>query len=101
MMIMRAKDPIIEFHTREMRRTGLCYSNSTRNKEHWKGDTSLSGLHFCKYEWFEKVEKEAKKYLKILEKKQQRREYDGHMLYNMCKDSGLGLPGKYSTEVQI
>lgn len=95
MLIMREGRPLHTFHLQEMASTGLCYSNSTRNSKHWKGEESLSGLHFCAYEWFEKVEKEADRYRDYLLNTPERREFDGHMLYNMCRNSGLGIPGKF------
>lgn len=86
---------LADFHLAEMAKTGLCYSNSIRNSKHWKGVESLSGLHFCRNDWFEAVERSAMGFRDYLKQVEVRREYDGHMLYMMVKDAGLGLPGKY------
>jgi hypothetical protein len=84
-----------EFHLKEMEKTGLTYSNSIRNSKHWKGVESLSGLHFCHRDWFDQIERSAIHFREYLRTVEVRREYDGHMLYLMVKDSGLGMPGKY------
>lgn len=84
-----------DFHLAEMQKTNLCYSNSIRNSKHWKGTESLSGLHFCHRDWFDAVERSVINYRQYLKEVEVRREYDGHMLYNIVKDSGMGLPGKY------
>ena len=97
MMILREKVELLHFHLNEMAQTGLCYSNSIRNKKHWKGDQSLTGLHFARYEFFERTNEVMKKYAKKLKSGDVglKREYDGNMLYRICKESGLGMVGKY------
>jgi len=100
MMILPEAKPLHKFHLDEMAKTGLPYSNSLRNHKHWEGEHSLTGLHFCSIEWFDLVEKEADVYRQIVRSQQVRREYDGWMLYHMCHDSGIGLPGKYPLVVR-
>lgn len=97
MMIVLEDTTLLDFHLNEMKQTGLCYSNSLRNHKDWKGKESLSGLHFCSWEWYEKTEQSRQKYAKLLESGEvgEKRGYDGHMLYKMVKESGLKLPGKY------
>ena len=96
MMIMPEKVPLLNFHLNEMGETGLNYSNSLRAKSHWMGRESLSGLHFCSYGWMNDVEKVMDKYRIMLKNGDvgEKREYDGHMLYLMTKESGLRTPPK-------
>lgn len=97
MLIFREKVELASFHINEMNETGLCYSNSTRNKKHWEGNRSLTGLHFCNQEWFEKTEASRRRYAQLLKigKVGEKREYDGYMLYSMCIESDLTIAGKY------
>lgn len=97
MMIMREKPSLVDFHLDEMKQTRMCYSNSLRNPGHYAGNRSLTGLHFCAYEWFEKVEKLQRYYFDLLKRGLVGlyREYDGVMLYRMALNAGLGIPGKY------
>lgn len=95
MMIMTENPTLDAFHKEEMRQNKLCYSNSLRNPDHWRGSESLTGLHFCALEWFSIVRNAAKQYGEFLKKNSVRREYDGWMLYRMTVESGLGLVGKY------
>ena len=96
MMILPEKISLLNFHLNEMSETGLCYSNSKRNAKHWEGHRSLTGLHFVSQEWFEKTEKARKKYDELLKMGGigEKREFDGHMLYLMAKESGLKTPEK-------
>ena len=93
MMIMPEKVDFLYYHLNEMGETGLCYSNSLRNSKHWKGTESFTGLHFASKEWFERTEKARQKYeIKLrLGRVGEKREYDGHMLYLMAKESGLEI----------
>ena len=97
MMLMEEKVELLHYHLNEMGESGLCYSNSVRNSKHWKGTESLTGLHFVSKEWFEKTEKARKKYQMLLKtgKLGSKREFDGHMLWRMVKESGLKMCGKY------
>jgi len=97
MMILEEKVSLLNFHLNEMSETGLCYSNSRRNKKHWKGTTSLTGLHFVSQKWFNKTEKSRKNYDELLKVGSvgEKREFDGFLLYLMCKESGLKTPEKY------
>ncbi|MCP3683538.1 MAG: hypothetical protein GY861_12695 [bacterium] len=97
MMILREPVELLHYHLNEMAATGLCYSNSLRNKHHWKGAKSLTGLHFASREWFEKTNDVMKKYQEKVRTGQEgmKREYDGTMLYNIVKESGLGMCKKY------
>ena len=97
MMILKEDVSLLNFHLNEMGETGLCYSNSLRNKHHWKGGESLTGLHFVSQQWFEKTEKSRVSFAELLRTGRvgERREYDGNMLWLMCQDSGLELPKKH------
>jgi len=96
MMILPEKIPLLNFHLNEMGETGLCYSNSKRIAKHWEGHRSLTGLHFASQEWFTRTEKARKKYDELLKTGSvgEKREFDGHMLYLMAKESGLKTPEK-------
>ena len=96
MMILPEKISLLNFHLNEMGETGLCYSNSKRNAKHWEGRRSLTGLHFVSQEWFEKTEKARKKYEELIRVGSlgEQREFDGHLLYLMAKESGLKTPEK-------
>jgi hypothetical protein len=97
LIITREKVTLLNFHLNEMGETGLTYSNSLRNSKHWKGCQSLTGLHFASRKWFEQTEKARQKYAALVKagREGDKREYDGHMLYLMCKESGLNTPKKY------
>ena len=96
MMILPEKISLLNFHLNEMGETGLCYSNSKRNRKHIDGHRSLTGLHFVSQEWFTRTEKARKKYDKLLRQGNlgEQREEDGRILYNMCKESGLNTSEK-------
>ena len=96
MMILPEKISLLNFHLNEMGETGLCYSNSKRNKKHIDGHRSLTGLHFASQEWFRKTEKARQKYEELIRTGAlgKEREEDGRILYNMCKESGLKTPEK-------
>ncbi len=101
MMILPEIPRLHDFHLREMK--NRCYSNSLRNKHHtfelngetWNGLYSMTGLHFCNKEWFDRVEKSAEKYRKFLKTNIVGRGFDGRILYLMAKENGLGLPEKH------
>lgn len=97
MMILREKVELLYYHLNEMERTGLCYSNSIRNRKHWKGNQSVTGLHFASYEFFERTEEAMEKYSEKVKTGEvgAKREYDGNMLYRIIKESKLGICGKY------
>ncbi len=97
MMIIKERVSLKRFHLNEMEKTGLCYSNSLRNRKHWKGRKSLTGLHFAKKSWFRKTEKARKHYAKLVKSgtRGRKREYDGSLLFKMAKKSGLRPPRKY------
>ncbi len=98
MMITKERLPLYTFHKREMNNTKLCYSNSLRNKKHWNGKKSLSGLHFVNMKWFTKTEK-ARVYFADKVKKGtagRKREYDGYMLWRMVVKSKLKMCKKKS-----
>jgi hypothetical protein len=88
--------PFDLYSEQQMLRNKMCYFNSTRNKHHYQGTKSLSGLHFATQEWFEKTEKERASYYDLLESGLVGtfRELDGQMLYRMCERSGVGIPPK-------
>lgn len=96
MMILEEKISLLNFHLNEMGETGLCYSNSKRNKKHIDGHKSLTGLHFVSQEWFVKTEVARKKYAELLKTGSlgEQREEDGRILYKMAKESGLKTPEK-------
>jgi hypothetical protein len=54
MMICPETQAILDFHTEEMTRTGLCYSNVPRWKEPM-GENRMTGLHFVSDSWWEKT----------------------------------------------
>lgn len=97
MMILQENRDIEYFHCMEMNETGLCYSNSTRNINHYAGAKSLTGLHFASKKWFEKTEEATAKYRELMRGGLigLYREFDGVMLYRIAVESGCGLPGKY------
>jgi hypothetical protein len=97
MMIMPERIAIDDFHLGEMVVTNLSYSNSLRNIHHYAGFESLTGLHFATKKWFAQTDEQRGFYYQYLESGTLGvyREYDGVMLYRMCKKSGLGLPKKY------
>ena len=97
MIIIREETKLIDFHVNEMKNTQMCYSNSRRHSKHWKGIMSLSGLHFVKNVWFDRTEDSRVKYAALLKagKVGKKREYDGHMLWRMVKESGLEVCKKY------
>lgn len=97
MMIMPEPVALHGFHLNEMHETGLCYSNSLRNKHHYAGCQSLTGLHFADMQWFEWTETQRMFYYGVLKNGVvgTYREYDGVMLYRMADKSRVGLPGKY------
>jgi hypothetical protein len=97
MMIMPESKDIEYFHITEMLQTGLCYSNSLRNANHYEGSLSLSGLHFASKEWFERSDEIAGQYREWMRKGLvgMYREYDGVMLYRIAEQAKIGLPGKY------
>ncbi len=97
MMILREKVELLHFHLNEMAETGLDYSNSIRNKKHWKGQNSVSGLHFANYDFYVKTNEVMKKYAKQLKAGEvgRKREYDGNMLYRIIKESHLKMCKKY------
>lgn len=97
MMIMPEHRDIEYFHCVEMNQTGLCYSNSLRNANHYAGSESLTGLHFASREWFERTDDLVCEYRKNMRRGILGiyREYDGCMLYRIAKKCNLGLPGKY------
>ena len=96
-MMMREDPQLANVHEKQMVETKMCYSNSLRNKDHYLGSKSLSGLHFATQEWFDRVEPERRRYYDLLQRGLVGlyREYDGVMLYRMCERSGVRLPGKY------
>jgi hypothetical protein len=98
MLMMWENVPFDLFHEQEMMKTGLCYSNSIRNKHHYMGSKSLSGLHMATQQWLEKTEKERQRYYDLLESGLVglEREADGWILYNMCERSGVGIPPKFN-----
>lgn len=101
MMILPEIPRLHDFHLREMK--NRCYSNSLRNKHHtfeldgqtWDGLHSMTGLHFCNREWFERTNRSAAKYREFLKTNIVGRGFDGRILYLMAKENGLGLPAKY------
>jgi len=97
MMIIKEKISLLKFHTAEMKKTSLCYSNSLRNAKHWRGHQSFTGLHFCSQVWFTKTEKARKFYAALVKKglRGKKREYDGALLYKMAKIGKRGFPRKY------
>jgi len=97
MMIMNEDKDIEYFHCMEMQQTGLCYSNSLRNYEHYEGKRSLTGLHFASREWFERTNDLTAEYRELMRHGLVGlyREYDGCMLYRLADRSGCGIPGKY------
>lgn len=54
MIILREQPTLKEFHLKEMRQSGLCYSNTRRKKE-VMGDKRITGLHFASQEWYAKT----------------------------------------------
>ena len=96
MMIIKEKVSLLTFHKLEMQKTGLCYSNSLRNRKHWQGHKSLTGLHFFNQVWLKKTETARKHYAKLVKKglRGKVREFDGRMLYKMAKVAGLKFPEK-------
>ncbi len=102
MMLVREETKLIDFHVKEMKKTQMCYSNSRRNGSHWKGKISLTGLHFVDQNWFKRTEKTRKKYAALLKAGDvgKKREYDGHMLWRMVKESKLEVCRKYPLVVR-
>jgi hypothetical protein len=66
MMILREKPTLMDFHLREMKKTGLCYSNSKRYSEP-QGDRRMTGLHFCNQRWYRKTQSQRDIYIHMLE----------------------------------
>jgi hypothetical protein len=97
MMLLKEKVSLMDFHVCEMEETDMCYSNSRRNSKHWRGEESLSGLHFADQRWFEKTERARQKYERLLRsgEKGRKREYDGLLLGKMVKESGLCMCKKH------
>jgi hypothetical protein len=97
MMIMFEPRDIEYFHEMEMIGTGLCYSNSLRNPNHYAGSVSLSGLHYASRQWYEMTDECAGTYRGLMERGLigLYREWDGVMLYRIVKETGQKLPGKY------
>ena len=60
-MMMREDPQLANVHEKQMVETKMCYSNSLRNKDHYLGSKSLSGLHFATQEWFDRVEPERRR----------------------------------------
>jgi hypothetical protein len=52
MMIIPEKPSLLEFHSAEIEKTGLCYSNVPRWKEPM-GENRMTGLHFVTDDWWE------------------------------------------------
>lgn len=94
-MIMKEPISILDFHLKEMKETGLCYSNTLRKSEP-QGNDRLTGLHFCNKEWYDKTEKAREYYNNlIIENKIGIGLYnDEIMLKNIVLKSGLKLPSK-------
>jgi hypothetical protein len=91
MMIMPEKVELLHMHLNEMGETGLCYSNSLRNKKHWRGEESFTGLHFASKDWFKFTEPLRQHFAKLVKNGTMggKREFDGYLLYMMTKRSGL------------
>jgi hypothetical protein len=55
MMICPEIPTLLDFHLKEIKETGLCYSNTPRWKEPM-GDNRMTGLHFVTKEWWRQTE---------------------------------------------
>jgi hypothetical protein len=96
MMIMREPVGIMEYHTKEMLETGLCYSNTIRNSKNENlGDNRMTGLHFATKEWYLVTEKIRNEYLHMLTSGEIGTDYihDELMLKQICMKT-VGLPAQ-------
>jgi len=96
MMILAEDKSIVDFHTEEMRQTGLSYSNTIRNKEAL-GSERMTGLHFCTPQWYKTTHTEREKYKDfIIRGEYGHGKYDDEtMLKKITMGSGLDLPPRY------
>ncbi len=92
MMIVREPVSILDFHTKEMEETGLCYSNTPRGMEE-RGFDRLTGLHFVGKDWWEKTKVARNYYLReLLSCKIGDIAIDDEiMLMNIVNDSEVGM----------
>jgi hypothetical protein len=93
MMLIPEGESIVDFHVKEMNKTGLCYSNTPRKNER-RGAERLTGLHFCKREWYEKVNAQREKFIRDIEYRIYAGGYidDELMLMDICRASKVGIP---------
>lgn len=102
MMILPETPSLMEFHLSEMKKSGMCYSNSLRNGRHcftngvekWSGTESFTGLHFCSIDWFDKTQSDVENMLIYLKTHEVGRGGDGRILWLMARDCKLGMPIK-------
>lgn len=92
MMIVREPITILEFHTKEMEETGLCYSNTPRGMEE-RGFDRLTGLHFVGRDWWNKTRTARYHYTQeLLSGKIGDIAIDDEiMLMNIVSDSDIGM----------
>ncbi len=91
MLICKEEISLEEQHLKHCMEMDLCYSNMVRpNSKH-----RLSGLHFIKKEeYYNKTESVMNKYSRLLKQGKFENKLNETMLYEMLKESGLGLPIK-------
>lgn len=93
MMVLRESISIVDFHTAEMRETGLCYSNTPRRRE-YLGTSRLTGLHFVNQEWYPRTSKQRELYENMLKNGEigNSRFDDELVLMKIARESGLKIP---------
>lgn len=90
MMICPEKLSIQGFHREEIRKSGLCYSNSPRWKEP-HGENRLTGLHYVTEEWWKVIKDQRFKETQRLLNGEigYKKDDDEQMLMRIVKNSGL------------
>ena len=96
MMILRESLTIEEFHRKEIKEEGNCYSNSPRNNDEPESYLRLTGLHYATPEWYEKTINAREIYRTLINDGWigKGRYDDEKMLFNICIESGLKIPPK-------
>ena len=96
MFILREKPTLLDFHLKEMKEQGLCYSNSRRKREP-RGSERITGLHFVEREpWYKATSEARRACLKAIKTEGYYTApfSDELMLQRIVLESGLDLCGR-------
>lgn len=78
-------------HLRWMSDNDVCYSNTIRGLGEPFGCSRMTGLHFCRQEWYEKTKEWREFYVGEISRRKwgKSRFQDEFMLFDICRSSGL------------